>query len=302
MFDHNLSKVIAKALKKRVWERYNSADEMHEALYACLIQRGEASYSAFISYRVASEAPLARLLFDELNHSVTPGGHRVTVYWDAYRLVKGEDWEEGFASGLLKSLVFLPLLSYGFTAPLASLPNSEEGLAQIVAQGWEMAPLGRERLAGTESDPEDNCLKELLIANALLKRNKTCTGASCGSKSPSRLQLAYPILVGRQQPVDHADYPCMGSFFAVQGGGGRFPDLPSPPTARAVSSFLRDKAAFAAEAAEQVEHVSVQEAVVAMTRLQGCQVWNHAKVCLNTAATCCYSVLRGREHAVVYNY
>jgi len=67
-FDHNLSNVIAAALEKRVGDRYASADEMHEAVYACLIQRGEACYSAFISYRVASEAPLARLLFDELNH------------------------------------------------------------------------------------------------------------------------------------------------------------------------------------------------------------------------------------------
>jgi hypothetical protein len=44
--------------------------------------------SVFISYRVASELSLARFLFDELNHTVTPGGHRVTVYWDAHRLVK----------------------------------------------------------------------------------------------------------------------------------------------------------------------------------------------------------------------
>ncbi len=60
----------------------------HVQVYGCLIRRGEAFYSLFISYRVASEAPLARLLFDELNHTVTPGGHRVTVYWDAFRLVK----------------------------------------------------------------------------------------------------------------------------------------------------------------------------------------------------------------------
>ena len=53
-------------------------------------------YSVFLSYRVASDAPLARLIFDELNHTMTPGGHRVTVYWDAHRLVKGERWEEGF--------------------------------------------------------------------------------------------------------------------------------------------------------------------------------------------------------------
>jgi serine/threonine protein kinase len=117
-FDNNLSKVIEKALEKQVGERYGSADEMHEAVYACLIERGEACYSAFISYRVASEAPLARLLFDELNHSVTSGGHRVTVYWDAHRLVKGEDWETGFASGLLHSLCFIP------SCPTASRPRS----------------------------------------------------------------------------------------------------------------------------------------------------------------------------------
>ena len=68
MFDHNMAKVIARALEKQAKARYQSADEMHEAVYSCLIHRGEASYSAFISYRVASEAPLARLLFDELNH------------------------------------------------------------------------------------------------------------------------------------------------------------------------------------------------------------------------------------------
>ena len=276
-FDHNLSKVIAKSLEKRVEARYGSADEMHEAAFACLIQRGEACYSAFISYRVASEAPLARLLFDELNHSVTAGGHRVTVYWDAHRLVKGEDWEEGFASGLLHSLVFLPLLSYGFTAPLAALP--EERLAQAAAQGWEAAPLGRRRLAGAETDPEDNCLKELLIANFLLRQRKAGAGACGGGEEPARLRLAYPILVGRQQPEGHSGYPCMGSFFAVQGGGGRFPDRISPPTARAVGAFLRDKAGFSAEGAGMAESVSVQEAVTAMTRLQGCQLWNHAKVC-----------------------
>ena len=87
-FDNGLVKVVAKALEKRVHNRYRTADEMCDAVYNCLVSRGEASYSVFISYRVASEAPLARLIFDDLNHSTTPGGHRVTVYWDAFRLVK----------------------------------------------------------------------------------------------------------------------------------------------------------------------------------------------------------------------
>ena len=29
-------------------------------------------------------------------------------------------------------------------------------------------------------------------------------------------QAAYPILLGRQHPVNHPGYPHMGSFFAVQ--------------------------------------------------------------------------------------
>ena len=70
----------------------------------------------------------------------------VTVFWDVHRLVKGEDWEEGFASGLLHSLCFLPLLSYGFTAPLAALPDDR--LVQAIAEGWEERPLGRKRLVG----------------------------------------------------------------------------------------------------------------------------------------------------------
>ena len=52
----------------RADRRYGSADEMHEAVFGCLVARGEARYSAFLSYRTATEAPIARLLFDELNH------------------------------------------------------------------------------------------------------------------------------------------------------------------------------------------------------------------------------------------
>ena len=79
---------------------------------------------------------------------------------------QGEDWEEGFASGLLNSLCFFPLLSYGATAPLAAIPQS--GMQQAVDAGWEVRPVGRARLCGNDSDPEDNVLKEFLIAATLL--------------------------------------------------------------------------------------------------------------------------------------
>ncbi len=46
-FDHNLARVISKALQKRVEWRYQSVDEMHEALYSCLVDRGEAVYRSW---------------------------------------------------------------------------------------------------------------------------------------------------------------------------------------------------------------------------------------------------------------
>ena len=273
-FDHNLARIIARALEKHVAYRYTSVDEMHDDVYNCLIVKGEAFYSVFISYRVASEAPLASLLFDELNHSITPGGHRVTVYWDSHRLIKGQDWEKGFATGLLSSLCFFPLLSYGATAPLADIP--EDMVADARAHGWEIFPFGRQRLKGIETDCEDNVLKELIIAHALIE------GSGSEIKSGKRnkmglLQLAYPILVGRQEPEGHPNYPCMGNFFKVQGGGGKYPSCPSSPTNKAVSSFLQQTAGVDVSSAKQAEKTSVEAAVKSFTRLQGCQLWNHAQ-------------------------
>jgi len=210
-FDHGLALIIEKALEKRMESRFATVDEMHGQIYQCLVMKGEASYSIFISYRVASEAPLAKLLFDELNHAITPGGHHVTVYWDAHRLVKGQDWEEGFSVGLLNSVVYLPLLSFGFTAPLASLPDPK--YHNTAETNWYTRPMSRERLCGLESDMEDNVLKEVLIASALLERSNAGEKIS-GEKGI--MQLAYPILIGRQYQVGEAGYPGMGNFFQVQ--------------------------------------------------------------------------------------
>ena len=56
--------------------------------------------------------------------------------------VKGEDWEAGFASGLLNSLVALPMLSAGVINPMT-------------------------QLAGAPEDRQDNVAKELIIMQAV---------------------------------------------------------------------------------------------------------------------------------------
>ena len=67
----------------------------------------EAGYDVFISYRVASDAAHAELLYDML----TAQGKR--VWWDKVCLEPGVEWKEGFCAGLVNSRAFLCLLSPG---------------------------------------------------------------------------------------------------------------------------------------------------------------------------------------------
>jgi hypothetical protein len=234
-FDARLAEAIDAALARRPEDRHPSAAAMHAALFRCLVGRGLGRYSAFLSYRVASDAPLARLLFDALNNSVTPAGHAVRVYLDSERLVRGEDWEEGFAQGLLSSLVFVPLLTHGATAPLAALPADPAARAAALAHGWQERPARRPRLRGAADDPEDNLLKEYLIALALLSPEAAAAPAPAGAAGPAAggdraagegeaaptreapvLRAIYPVLVGRPQPPGHPEYPWTGDYFDVQ--------------------------------------------------------------------------------------
>ena len=84
----------------------------------------------------------------------------MTVYLD-HRLaqslnIKAKDSvferDSDISVGLLHSLCFVPILSYGATAPLAKMPQDQFA-------GWAAKPLGLARLEGEESDREDGVLK-----------------------------------------------------------------------------------------------------------------------------------------------
>jgi hypothetical protein len=65
----------------------------------------EAQFDVFISYRVDSDAATASALFDRL----TARGLR--VWLDSRRLVDGENWEQGFCTGLIQSRCLVPVIS-----------------------------------------------------------------------------------------------------------------------------------------------------------------------------------------------
>jgi hypothetical protein len=236
------SAVIARGMARRVQDRYASIDEFASDLHGCLVQRGEGLYSAFISYRVFSQKYHAMLLYDVLNNTTTPAGHRVIVYLDVKRLVKGEDWEEGFSGGLLNSLVALPLLSAGMIGPMTALK-------------------------GNEDDPQDNVVKELIIMQTIMNADDDVG---------KRLETIYPILIGKPCPPGDTHYPCTGNFFS-DGSNNAIKQLStvvSPPTSSAVTAFLKKRRL----AADEAVSATISSVVKDLFALQGAQLWNHGKL------------------------
>ena len=235
--------VILKGMEKRLEKRYHSIDEFASDLHGCLVQKGEGLYSAFISYRVFSQKYHAMLLYDVLNNTTTAAGHRVIVYLDVKRLVKGEDWEEGFSNGLLNSLVALPLLSLGVIDPMT-------------------------RLKGSDDDPEDNVTKEFLIMQAILNSD---------DDSLKMLEAIFPILIGKPCAPDNIHYPCTGNFFTDGSNHGmrHLVNTASPNIAKSVAKFLK-KQRIAVDA--EILSAPISTVVKDLFALQGSQLWNHGNL------------------------
>jgi hypothetical protein len=157
--------------------------------------------------------------------------------------VKGEDWEDGFSSGLLNSLVALPLLSAGVIDPMTKLKGSDE-------------------------DPEDNVAKELLIMQAIM---------NVDDDAVRKLESIFPILVGKPCPEGSPHYPCTGNFFNDGSNHGmrRLANAASPPTSRAVAKFLQ-KNRIAVDS--DILAAPIMSTVKDLFALQGAQLWNHGKL------------------------
>ena len=67
----------------------------------------EPEYDIFLSYRVATDKDLVTAIYDKLT------AMNLRVFWDKICLADGKNWEEGFATGLCGSGIFVPLISRG---------------------------------------------------------------------------------------------------------------------------------------------------------------------------------------------
>ena len=108
-------------LEKKPENRPKSALVMKAKLQDVYVQSQTPAteHHIFISYRQVSEKPFAKLLYQSLNNTRTKGGVQVKVFLDQFDLKNGKEWEQAFAKGLFKSKIYMPILSAGFTGPMA---------------------------------------------------------------------------------------------------------------------------------------------------------------------------------------
>jgi hypothetical protein len=71
-------------------------------------RRPRKCHHVFISYRVASEAALARRVCRELQGLEVESGVRLNCYLDQKDIESGTDWEVSFMTGLARSCVYVP--------------------------------------------------------------------------------------------------------------------------------------------------------------------------------------------------
>jgi hypothetical protein len=237
---------LASIMKGNRSERFMSADEMHQAVFSNLVALGEEKYSVYLSFRSISEGPVAKILFDELNHSITNNGHRVTVFWDARRMLHSDDWIDGLELGLLNSLCFFPL-----SAHLLCGDDS----------------LFRQHLLKGDSDSENILLNsenillsETLIAKALLEGGGVKSDVQRGAGEKGVLRCIYPILV--EQPSEGHPLPSNSQIYSAP-----------PPTHRYVIKFLEENASFLTSFVNDPENLSIFSAAKVVREQNKWEMW-----------------------------
>ena len=122
--DHNThTQCLQAAFQRHKLGRDKAEDRLLLAEYlAKLEDEVKSDYHVFISYRVATEAALAKKLYEELSQmTLAETGQKLRVYLDQERLEDGERWDSGFMEGLAASWIIVPIVSAGSLTPMGNL-------------------------------------------------------------------------------------------------------------------------------------------------------------------------------------
>eukprot|EP00040_Diaphanoeca_grandis_P036233 m.230330 g.230330 ORF g.230330 m.230330 type:complete len:1313 (-) comp33578_c0_seq2:27-3965(-) len=84
------------------------------------------TFHVFISYRVFSEASLARKIARKFREMELEENMKVECYLDQKNIESGTDWEKSFMEGLQRSCLFVPLISEQGTKPIESVGCFDE--------------------------------------------------------------------------------------------------------------------------------------------------------------------------------
>jgi len=105
-------------------------------------------YHIFISYRVASEAGLARRICRALQSREVINGMQVRCYLDQKEIDAGEDWEISFTNGLKTSCLYLPLISEAAIAPIQDVSMFDDKQDNLLLEFERALKMHQEKLIG----------------------------------------------------------------------------------------------------------------------------------------------------------
>jgi serine/threonine protein kinase len=165
--DPNIKNLISQMLNKdplkRPYAQQIIAHPYFSGNKATRMIGDEPEFDIFISYRVASDASHAQILYEKLQDV------GFLVWWDKMCLAPGVPWEIGFCDGLVKSKLFMPLLSRG---AINHPSNARQNYMSLTA-----------------SSPCDNVLLEHWLALEMKERGFT--------------EKIFPILIGALDQTIH---------------------------------------------------------------------------------------------------
>jgi serine/threonine protein kinase/Leucine-rich repeat (LRR) protein len=236
-----LSLMLSKSPSKRPSVKQILAHPFLSGQAAPRLVGQEAEFDVFISYRQNSDRRHVESIYDKL----TAMG--LNVWWDVKCLKPGVSWKKGFCEGLVKSRVFMPVLSRG------AINNPNDPRANFSTL--------------TKESPCDNVLLEHWLSLELLNRGL--------------VEKIYPVMVG-----DYVTDPERKGQFTYDNyfAGGSHPKLSGDVVVESVQNELEDTLTGMGLGSIIQEDMSVSMIVKSILESQGSFIWGEMDKCLDKIA------------------